>query len=137
MVLEIKPRGPWVELMKNIITSKSIVRPGWQMLGALELPVDVRLETAIHAWVIEILSPFHLSAEFLNKISTSAQEAAARALRIDNLSKVGHIHLIAFAPVAVNAKAGTWGFFRIEKFESATNDSSPDHTIELYIYLDG
>lgn len=123
--------------MKNLHVINSQIRSGWQMLGEMEIPVDVGVNTVIHTWMTDVLGPLQLRADFVNKISTSAQEAAARALQIDNLSKVGHIHLIAFVPAEINLKAGTWGFFRIEKLESAANDTSPDHTIELYLYLDG
>ena len=123
--------------MKNPDAVKSMIRPGWQMLGELELPIDVSVSTAIHAWVMEVLGPLRLRADFLNKLSASAQEAAARALQMDNVSESGHIHLVAFAPAHVTAKAGTWGFFRIEKFESGVSNTSPDHTIELYLYLEG
>jgi hypothetical protein len=122
--------------MKNLKTFQSTPRPGWQILGELELLVEVSVDTAIYPWMIELLHSLPLHAGFVEKLSTSAQEAARRVLQEPHLSDQGHIHVVVFTPTDIHTQEGTWGFFRIEKFENGLRKNPPDHTIEFYLYLE-
>jgi len=111
---------------------------GWQILGELELTVNPDTDHTINKWLAATLSPLDLSADFLNKILTSAQDAAARAMQTKTVIKFPHTHLLVFVPEDRASKVQTWGFFRIEKIESAkAGESPPDHAIEFYLYLEG
>lgn len=120
--------------MKTTQTPPSNLHPGWQILGELELPADSSMPVILPVWIRDTFASLHLHADFLAKIANSAQESAGRALQSSHVSTIGHIHLVAFAPADNQLKAGTWGFFRIEKLESAADPSFHDHAIELYLY---
>jgi len=108
----------------------------WQILGELELPIGSNLDNTIKARLMEILNPLNLHAGFLNKILKSAQDAAGRVMQ--NGMEFEHIHILIFVPLDYASKGHTWGFFRIEKIESATTDNRhPDHVIEFYLYFEG
>lgn len=120
--------------MKTTHTPPSNLHPGWQILGDLEFPADSSMPVSIPIWIRDTLASLHLQADFLATIANSAQESARRALQAGHVSTIGHLHLIAFAPADNHLRAGTWGFFRIEKLENATDSSFRDHAIELYLY---
>lgn len=126
-------------MQQNKPSSNNSRDTDWQTLGELELPVGLSADAAINAWLIEILRPLDLQAEFQHKILKSAQDAAARILQAGMVEQeMDHIHLLAFAPGEHSSKPRTWGFFRIEKIESVTAGKKfPDHAIEFYLYLEG
>jgi hypothetical protein len=110
----------------------------WQILGELKLPAGAGTDAAIQTWLMEILDTLHLHVDFLNKILRSTQDAVARILQADALLKLEHTHLIIFAPQNRTAKGQSWGFFCIEKMdELVQNRETADHSIELYLYLEG
>lgn len=111
---------------------------GWQILGELELPAGSNAEVAIHLWLVQILQPLHLHADFLHKILKSAQEAALRAFQTEAASKFDHIHLLIFVPPEPASNEKTWGFFRIEKSEAQAGvPATAAHAIEFYLYMEG
>ena len=64
------------------------------------------------------------------QIATAQSEIAAL--------KFAHVHLLVFAPAAGRSEEHTWGFFRIEKFEStALSQSAREHAIEFYLFPEG
>ena len=112
--------------------------PDWQILGELELPVGLNANGALQTWLTELLAPLGLHTDFLNKVLRSAQDSTERAPQPSTEMTLGHVHLSIFAPHLYTSKGKTWGFFRIEKIESATADKNfPDHAIEYYLYLEG
>ena len=126
--------------MKHIDPSpNNLSGTDWRILGELELTIDEEADGVISAWLTEILNPFCLHADFLKKVLKSAQDAAGRATQSENIHlDLEHSHLLVFLPGTGASKGQTWGFFRIEKFESATQDKNPsDHAIEFYLYLEG
>ncbi|HEX5943290.1 MAG TPA: hypothetical protein VFY66_13500 [Anaerolineales bacterium] len=107
----------------------------WHMLGDLSLPVGASPNEIISAWLIELLAPLHLHENFLNRVIKSVQDYAGRALNQDAGVPFGHIHLSIFGPNERTSKGQTWGFFRIEKIDSAEHNAAhPDHTVEFYLY---
>ena len=112
--------------------------PHWQLLGELELPVEVNTDNTIHAWLTEVLDPLNLSADLLNRILKSAQDAATRVWQAEPGMELEHIHLIIFVPPDHTSTGQTWGFFRIEKIENTVEGKAAhDHAIEFYLYVDG
>jgi len=110
--------------------------PGWNMLGELELIAEPNTDHTVSKWLAVILDPLDLHPDLLNKVVKSAQAASARVLQIGMVLK--HLHLLVFAPSTRSSNGQTWGFFRIEKVATAKADeSSRDHTIEFYLYLEG
>jgi len=120
-------------------SSNNLSGTDWRILGELELTIGEEADGVISAWLTEILNPFRLHADFLNKVLKSAQDAAGRAMQSENRQlDFEHIHLLVFLPGTRASKGQTWGFFRIEKIESAKQHKNPsDHAIEFYLYLEG
>lgn len=109
----------------------------WQLLGELELTVNADSGRAVGEWLMVILSPFQLQADFVIKVVRSAQEAAARVLQSETGIRYQHTHLLLYIPADRTANGGTWGFFRIEKVGIETVNGTPrDHSIEFYLYLE-
>jgi hypothetical protein len=110
----------------------------WQLLGELKLPFGVDAHPRINAWLANVLSPLYLPADFLNKIWKSAEEVAARNIQTERMLKDQHIQLLLYVPASRPLNLKTWGFFRIEKVQSALENENPcDHSIEFYLYLEG
>jgi hypothetical protein len=94
----------------------------------------------MEAWLAETLEPFDLTADFLAKISGSAQDALIHAIRPHREPiSLGHLHILIFVPPGYLQKDGqTWGFFRIGKPENTqAEENAPEHTIAFYLYLEG
>lgn len=132
--------GP-VDIMKHI-DQASPHKPsgtGWHVLGELELQINEEADGVVRAWIKEILGPLDVHPSFENRILKSAQDMVARARQNTMAaSKFEHIHLLVFAPTEGRSDRHSWGFFRIEKFEStAPSKSSGEHAIEFYLYLEG
>ena len=111
---------------------------GWQKLGELELPIGIHLDDSLRAWLTNILAPLPVSKDFWNRVLSSADESAARALRSGAAMNFAHIHFSVFAPNKSDSGGKTWGFFHIERIESQVEDiSASDHAIDLYLYMEG
>jgi len=111
--------------------------PSWQMLGELILSAGSKPDELIALWLKELLAPLALHENFLTRVLQSAQKYAGRALRADVAAdaQFNHIHLSLFGPNERTSKGQSWGFFRIEKIDSANqNRPHPDHTVEFYLY---
>lgn len=110
----------------------------WHILGKLQLPIGANADDGINAWLTETLKLLDLRVDFLNKILRSAQDALARIMQVESAKEFKHIHLLVFSPANHTSIGNTWGFFRIEKIESAEqNKNPPDHSIEFYLYIEG
>jgi hypothetical protein len=124
--------------MKHIHPSRKFSETDWQMLGDLEVRSDPDLEHTVQAWLNKTLEPLGLHADLLDRIFRSACEAATRALQLkDPDMRFNHVHLLAFASHSGETSRQTWGFFRLQKLEAAAESASPNHSIELYLYLEG
>jgi hypothetical protein len=115
---------------------------GWRILGELELTTAAEADGLISTWLAKTLNPFKLPADFLSRVKKSAQDATIRAITSEGARmKFEHLHLRVFAPRKDEArfrKGQTWGFFRIEKVGTLTENGDPhDHSIEFYLYLEG
>ena len=120
------------------LSHQSAPSPNWELLGELELRLNVNEDSRVGEWLTMILSPVNLPMDFTSKIVTSAEEAAARATQSQTMIKYQHTHLIIYVPADCSAQGRTWGFFRIEKVGTdVANGSSLDHSIEFYLYLEG
>jgi hypothetical protein len=110
----------------------------WLLWGELKLPFGVDAHSRINAWLSDVLNPLQLYVDFFNKIWKSAEDAAARNMQTERVLKDQHIQLLLYIPASRPLNLKTWGFFRIEKVESAEENENPcDHSIELYLYLEG
>lgn len=124
--------------MNSYNTSHNTPCTHWQLLGELELPVELSADEAIQAWLSEILDPLDLQAHLLDQVLESAQNAAGRAMRSDRAAECGHLHFLVYAPKQPALNGQTWGFFQIEKMGDYAEEGQPgDHTIEFYLYLEG
>jgi hypothetical protein len=112
---------------------------GWRILGELELPIGAEADGLVSAWLAEILNPLGLHTDFLNKVLKSAQDSAEHAMQAENRQlEFEHLHLLVFIPRNHIEEGQTWGFFRIEKIESATSENNdPNHALEFYLYQEG
>ena len=114
------------------------LRTGWQILGELKVPAGSDADGAIHAWLFDLLAPLDLHEDFMNKVLRSAQASTKHVLQPDIEITLGHIHLSILAPHERASTGKTWGFFRIEKIDMKDLDKDhPDHTVEVYLYLEG
>lgn len=110
----------------------------WQNLGELELPLGALARSMLDTWLLDVLTPLHLNAEFLNKILLSAEEIAMRAMHADMLIPYQHTRLLIFIPSNRPLNEQTWGFFRIEKVELVEEHVNFIHnTIEIYLFPEG
>jgi hypothetical protein len=114
-------------------------RSEWHFLGELELPAArANPDETIRTWLTNLFDPLALHGDFLNRILKSAQDAAARVFLSESAEKYDHIHLVIYGPRDQGSTPGTWGFFRVEKVENTTKEtSSPAHSIEFYLYREG
>jgi hypothetical protein len=110
---------------------------GWQILGELELATEVASDRAVNKWLAVILSLLDINADFAVKVLKSAQDAVSRALQVQSVVKSKHIQLLILVLTDREMRRHNWGFFRIEKIESESNRTDPDHTIEFYLYQEG
>ena len=94
------------------------------------------VDTTIHKWLLEILKQLELPTGFFNRLTTSMQELAVTLLKPGSEKKeFEHIHLLVFARRKQTESPNSWGFFRIEKVESAIHENGrPDHAVEFYLY---
>lgn len=124
--------------MKPNLSSHKFSETDWQTLGDLEIRSDSDIEGLISVWLDKILRPLGLHADLLDRILRSACEATTRALQLkDSGMSFRHVHLFAFSSYNGETKRQTWGFFRLEKLDAAAEADSPQHSIELYLYLEG
>jgi hypothetical protein len=107
----------------------------WQMLGELILLGDSSPNELISAWLTELLAPLDLHEKFMDRVLNSIQNYTGRALSPKAGIPCGHIHLSIFGPNKRTSSGQTWGFFRIEKIDSAEPSMAhPDHAVEFYLY---
>ena len=107
----------------------------WQGLGKLDLPLNLDLEKILEVRLRELLAPLALPRDFLNRILRSSREATGRIVAaVDTANPVRHIHIHVFVPQTPGPKGKTWGFFRVERLDG--HAELPDHTIELYLYME-
>lgn len=124
-------------MSKTQDSNNDISGTNWRMLGDFELSANSTAGSAINSWLTQLLSPLKLHTDFLNKVLNSAQEAAKRAVQVAGARVFEHIHLHIFATLDHQIEGQSWGFFRIEKIENSILDSdTPNHMIELYLYLE-
>jgi len=112
----------------------------WRNLGILELSASSGADSAINAWLTELLSPLSLSTDFLSRLTESVQGTVSRVLGPSVVSTTKHekVHLSIFAPPELILERKTWGFFHIERIENRGEvvDTS-DHAIDFYLYVEG
>jgi hypothetical protein len=123
---------------KNTPHTQNHPASSWLLLGDLELAVEVNSKDTLGARLKEILNPLDLHLDFQNRILNSAHQTIVRILHTDAHTKLDHIHLLVFAPSNRTPKKQTWGFFSVERLEE-TNEGAVanNHTIEIYLYMDG
>ena len=89
-------------------------------------------------WLKETLNSLNLHEDFLNRILDSAQNTATRILQINAKVILEHIHLLVFAPPNRVSQQQAWGFFSVERLEgTAEGNIGNEHTIEIYLYVEG
>lgn len=119
-------------------SNNSFPHEHWQILGELNLSVGSNAYDALSRWLMEVLSPLSLHADFLNQVLKSARGVAARDIQFESTAlEFKHIHFLVFAPENRSLKGQTWGFFRIEKVGTSSKARNPsDHSIEFYLYFE-
>jgi hypothetical protein len=116
----------------------NFVNSDWQVLGMLTISTRTESVGLIQAWLAETLQPLQLQGDFLDKITTSAQQAVEGASRGEKRAAFEHFHLFVFSQGHSLDHKSTWGFFRIEKIEQSHHPAThPDHAIEIYLYPEG
>lgn len=124
--------------MKPNGSSHKFSETDWQTLGDLEIRSDSDIERDVQAWLNQTLGPLELPSDLLDRILRSACEAATRALQLkDSGMSFRHVHLLVFSSYNGETKRQTWGFFRLEKLDAEAEADSLNHSIELYLYLEG
>jgi hypothetical protein len=110
----------------------------WQILGELELPLDVNKHSMFATWLLDALIPLNLNADFLNKIRKSAEDVAVRNMQAEIVIQPQRTRLLICIPAYRPLNVQTWGFFRIEKVElAAEHENFANHTIEFYLFPEG
>lgn len=110
----------------------------WQILGDLELSVEVNSKDTLDEWLKEILNPLDLHTDLLNRIQNSTHQSVVRLLRSDAETKLDHIHLVLFAPSNRTLKKLIWGFFSVERIKDTEQHMvANNHTLEIYLYMEG
>jgi len=128
------------QTMDENLNTSDVSRPQgnhsqWLLLGELTLSNETAGDGQIRPWLIDLLQPLSLPAEFVNRIARSASEAATRVLQSEQ--KLEHIHLKIHGPGESTAPRQTWGFFRVEKIENpAEAGTGASHAIEFYLYTE-
>jgi hypothetical protein len=124
---------------KNKPSPNNFPGTDWQLLDELELSVGSSMDDKIdiNVWLTEILSPLELHIDFFHRVSSSAQDAIARAMHIVARTELAHVHLLIFATKENTSKGKSWGFFRIEKGETSTaHKNRYNNLIEFYLYVE-
>ena len=92
----------------------------------------------INVRLTELFSPLHLDVNFLNRVLRSAQDAVARVMQVESMTKFEHIHLLVFVPADRISNGQICGFFRIEKIEGTNQgENPPGLAVEFYLYQPG
>lgn len=110
----------------------------WQVVGELDLPDGLEAHTLIKAWLVDVLTPIHLPVDVRDRIGKLAREAAGRGWRAETVSAVQRPRLRLCIPARCPADAPAWGFFCLDRAETA---AAPDHPggrlIEFYLFPEG
>jgi hypothetical protein len=86
----------------------------------------------------EFLDPLELHENFVHRILSSAQQTAARILRVNAEIKLQHINVLVLVPSKRTLQKQTWGFFSVEKLEGTKDGGVANkRTIEIYLYMEG
>jgi hypothetical protein len=112
----------------------------WRNLGILELSASSDTDSAINAWMTELLSPLSLSTDFLSRVMESVKGTVSRVLDPSavSITEHGKVHLSIFAPPEFILDRKAWGFFHIERIENRGEvDDISDHAIDFYLYVEG
>jgi hypothetical protein len=128
------------QLRQNKPSPNNFPGADWQILDELELSVGLYMDDKvnINVWLTELLRPLHLDMDFLNRVLRSAQDAVARAMQVESMTELEHIHLLVFARADRIPNGQIWGFFRIEKFEGTEQgENPPGLAVEFYLYQPG
>jgi len=109
--------------------------PGWKLLGKLNLQTGTNKDDPLQQWLLDILDPLSLSADFLNRVLMSVLDSVARLQQPIGEEKNRTIHVSVSVPYDPSANGKTWGFFYMERTnrhaESAISDS---HEFRIYLY---
>lgn len=106
-------------------------------MGEFELQAGAFADGILQSRLKEILKPLGLHENFVNRILNSAQQTAARILRVDAEIKVEHIRVLVFVPSRRKSQKQTWGFFSVEKLEDPKDEAVANkQTVEIYLYME-
>ena len=112
-------------------------RPGWQLLGQIELLADATTDS-VSTWLIACLASMNLPPDFVTILLDSVHEVTLRVLDPNGGTDNKHVHLAILALKQRSEHSNSWGFFRIEKIDDTEwNKTHPDLTVEFYLYLEG
>jgi len=119
-------------------TNANIHDANWQILGELELPSGVRIDDAVHAWLMDVLTHLNLSPIFWETVLVSVQESAKRALQTITTNGHSHIHISILTPRDQTLAGKSWGFFHVERIRPRVDVINAHHyAIDFYLYVEG
>lgn len=124
--------------MKTPLLPTEFSGANWQLFGELELSVGAGAGSLIQTWLLDTLSPLHLSAGFLNKILASARLALETTLQAEAGNQIECIRLLVYTLQDHSSDGQSWGFCRIEKgLSSPAARQSHVAAIEFFLYQEG
>jgi hypothetical protein len=112
--------------------------PEWKLLGQLKIAFSTDAEGIVGAWLRNTLVPLDLPAEFQRRFINSVDATIAQPTPPNGaMLEADPVHLLIFITTIHASKRSTWGFFHLEKMDSAANECDPrNHSIEFYLYVE-
>ncbi len=100
------------------------------------MPVDSHSAEVIASWLSQILEPYRLPDDFINKLRQSIQEVISRLISMSRLRMECRVY-ISQAAKSDQTVNNNWGFFKMEKVGgSLAEKPSADPVIEYFFYLE-
>lgn len=114
----------------------------WRLIYQHPISAEPELETPLAEALISESQRLGLPTEFVQKVTTSMQNAVqgARALgQASGMEFQSQLFVYVSEKLPTDQSKPNWGFFKIEKAEPASSAKRKPirHTIEFYLYSDG
>jgi hypothetical protein len=124
----------------NYAESSKRKTPGnnWLPLGQLKLSVDLTFDEAIDNWLSKTFESFDLPSDLFDRLKISIKETISRLNTTSDHSHISSITIYISDEVKADLLSNNyWGFFRLEKVDSKSDEqTSIEHIIDFYLYLE-